>query len=744
MLLSDFFKIMLYHNNAITPLKLKHFPQDLRNNFYILIKDLEGFIETKQLTARIFHDVNAKFTTMEKTWLESYLEKREMLIQNSFLQSHLNPANLLCMDLAKALANDHKIESNQFLTSNKPVAKKIKTTFKWHENNFDKINTKNNKIINQNTNFKFSNPDSPNQNHFTVSEKSTKNNKQTRNEMHPLLDGYSPKKRKIDFYSDETQKKTPEQPEFQARINQPVSAGIPIEACIINESSIEIENTNHTENFIRHKNLDDLCAVIDEFIEKEEITFTNELVIEVKNNKESNQFSHAKSLVPNSNLTLRSNKIKSEREIENIYKKAIRELKKIKDRYKMETKEIFFDNSYSFNAEKNALNSLNSIKFLYEEVIAYYFNEDLYDSSLQAVKISLEFMNEYPINEEIFKNELLQLEKCSTVCNAIINNNDPNIIYLKVEAKDLNDSINNYYIPATYCNFAIFSYKSLSNKVLNILKNECIDDADKLINAINNNIDFLTKAQYFFKSSKSNSEFIIINEALSKSYEYIADIQFKVADLKFEQSDVSDVLIILLKQIKDNYHRSFTYLNNGQVGLSILYCQQKLIEIYIDTNKADKGLLEIDNLIQFAKNELSTNKDLSFKLEIISYILYAYSKAFYLTSSKDHQQNALNYLFSNKEFLIKSVTNHLEDFPKEIIKFLINLNIISKNTEWTMQSAIEVAISIPVNLPLIISDNSATLKGSRSGFFQKNNTKMQPASNGEVLQECDKSATYQT
>ncbi len=650
MLLSDFFKIILSYNNAITPLELQQFSPELQNDFHHLIKDLENFIESNQLTNRIFNDTQAELLPMEKNWLQSYLNKREEAIRKILFQANkshegfFSPSDFLCRDLAKTLNLEKKSKPNELKVS-EPAAIQIDKPLKWHE--FGEKNSTSKQANDNKRNLEISNA--------------------------KPLPSFS-KKRKINPYSVET--------------------------------PIKISNST---NDLSYENFNHLDLTTDEDLPNQ-ISISPELI------EEAHQFSF--------------------KQIENLYLKAKSELKNIKITYKKESNNFSYDNSYFFNAENKAINSLNRIKELYEEVIAYFFDENSPDSSLLAVKISLEFINEYPIKEEIFKNEIAKLQKCSIVCQSIINNNDQNLSYLNAEARAWNDAINNFYIPATYYNFAVFSFKKLNFKISNNPKIDTLKDIEILINTISNNIENLKKAQEYCKNFKLNSEYFTIDELLSKSYEYIADFQFKLADFKLDQNDKSESLINLYNQIKTNYLRSLTYFNNIQVGLSVLYCQQKLIKIYTDNKNLDKALLEISVLMQFAKNELSLLKDEnpSFKSELISYILYAYSQAFSLTSSQDYQQKALNFLLYNKEFLVKNAANYSGDFQEEIIRSLIDLNIISEHGEWDLQSAIKAATA-----------NISNIRPGFSGheFFQRNIITIQSQENWSSLLESSLGALNQ-
>jgi hypothetical protein len=359
---------------------------------------------------------------------------------------------------------------------------------------------------------------------------------------------------------------------------------------------------------------------------------------------------------------------------------------------------IYDTNYYSFKPEEKAIKSLQEI-FQQGRASTYYFSKSSMEMSLKAVRIELEFINVYLLNELMFNDQIAILEKCKDACSTILSSKTEKSENFKNEARDLNDSIKNNYLPITHFNFAVYNFKKINNKVLVAIENESLASFDELITDLEKSVTYLQNAYKLLKNSKHDAELSIIVNFLAKSYEDLADFKNKKVDLMLEQNQNDDSLLNLLKEIKSNYHESYSYINDQQVWLSILYTQHRLIEAYTDNknniNYVKEGLNETINLVDgLIKKGLSESEALSTNLELLYYMLYACSKASSLTNpaSNEFQQTALNFMKLHIDN-IRAIdsTCDLEDLSTEIIDFLVQLKLINKEVEWSLQAAINKA-----------------------------------------------------
>ncbi|MBA2657879.1 MAG: hypothetical protein H0U70_12995 [Tatlockia sp.] len=439
--------------------------------------------------------------------------------------------------------------------------------------------------------------------------------------------------------------------------------------------------------------------------------------------------------------------------LESDYNRAKKELAAVHKTFQVDLKQlnqaIYDTNYYSFKPEEKAIKALEKIFRYHSQVSEYLFSRSSMEITLKAVRTEIEFVNPYLINESLFNEQIVALEKCKEACRSILLSKSQKSGKFKIEAKDLIDSIKNYLLPTSYFNFAVYNFKTINNQVLVAIENESLANLDEWISNLEKSINHLKNSSDLLKNSKYVDEFIIITNFLAKSYEDLADLKSKKVDLMLEQNHSEESLFTLLKEIKANYHESNSYISDQQVWLSILYTQHRLIEAFTKKNNRVEGLKEINNLMdEILKKGLATNEESSTTLEILYYMLYACSKASSLsnTSSIDFQQKALNFMSQYKAQITKiDFTCDLENLSAEIIAYLVQLKLLPKGGEWNLQSAIngvynfsqqdnqtsgiDSIVYVKEKTTVIINykdsanthnnQNEFMSKGIRSGFFQK-------------------------
>ncbi|MBA2709609.1 MAG: hypothetical protein H0U57_03330 [Tatlockia sp.] len=396
-------------------------------------------------------------------------------------------------------------------------------------------------------------------------------------------------------------------------------------------------------------------------------------------------------------------------DIKSAYNRAKKELRIIHNTFQNESAQLeqylYDTNHYSFKPEEKAIKSLKKISSLQRQVSLYNFGKGSMEMSLKAVRTELEFINLYLINEYEFKDEIAKLVKCRQACTAILSSKIPKSENFKSEARDLNDSLINYYLPITHFNFAVYNFKEINNKVLVASEDDSFESLDELIGDLEKSVTHLKNAYNLLKKTKQEAELKIVVNFLAKSYEDLADFRSKKVDLMLEQNQNDDSLLNLLKEIKSNYQESYSYINDNEIWLSIFYTQHRLIEAYTDnkykefnTNYLNLGLVETSNMVdELIKKGLSTIEESSTQLELLYYLLYACSKAYCLTNcaSKEFQKKALNFIKVHIDHISKiDNTCDMGNLSTEIIDSLVQLNLINKAEKWTLQSAINEVCGI--------------------------------------------------
>ncbi|MBA3537762.1 MAG: hypothetical protein H0T84_14330 [Tatlockia sp.] len=456
------------------------------------------------------------------------------------------------------------------------------------------------------------------------------------------------------------------------------------------------------------------------------------------------------------NLEQHSDNTVKKQDIDSFYNRAKKKLRIIHNNFQQESRQLdqflYDTNYYSFESEKKAINSIQKILAPHGRASTYYFKKSSMENSLEGVRTELEFINVYLIDETLFNDEITLLEKCREACTTILLSKTSRSENFKTEAKDLKDSIINYYLPITHFNFAVYNFKKINNEVLVALKNESLPGLDQLITDLEKSVTVLKNAFRLLKTSKHkvDVELNTIINFLAKSYEDLADFKSRKVDLMLEKNQNADSLLNLLKEIKSNYYESHSYVNDQLVWLSILYAQHRLIETYADNiNFVKEGLNETINLIdELIKKGLSASEESSTHLEILYYLLYACSKADSLTNpaSDEFKQKALGFMKLHLDPINRIDSDcDPENLSADIIEFLVQLKLIDKGLEWNLQSAIKQACIFSQNdnqtsninsivyvkettILTINYKDSANLptnkqefqgSGSRSGFFQR-------------------------
>ncbi len=207
-------------------------------------------------------------------------------------------------------------------------------------------------------------------------------------------------------------------------------------------------------------------------------------------------------------------------QIEKNYMHAKTLLAKINKNFKTESTKKR-KNSVHLAKVKAAKDIENQLSYLVRGVVNFYSKSEHLENQLRAVKIAIEFVHLYPINEQILYKELSQLYFQLDLCKFIYKTSSEQ----KKESQIYIDIINKTLIPQLYCNFALFFNSEL--KILGQANKTQPPKIPELTQRHQTNILILNS----YLSSQPNSPLKDeIKSHIAESYELIADLQYDFID----------------------------------------------------------------------------------------------------------------------------------------------------------------------------------------------------------------------
>ena len=443
----------------------------------------------------------------------------------------------------------------------------------------------------------------------------------------------------------------------------------------------------------------------------------------------------------------------SEKNILQTYNTAKNKLKNIQETYKKEEIAAHAtyqnDNKLSISAEKKAARAVEKyVAPLSAVVINYYSNSELFEDLLQAVRITIEFINDYPVKRKIYKSEMDGIQKCLDICNSIINSTAADSKGYQQEARDQRDIINNKHIPIINYNYAIFHHRKIAISA-SIVNEKNSDELSALIKKLKFDIKYLKKSLAIYE--ELGDEFHIhdilnnIKRCIAKSYEDLGDYQNNLLDIQYSDDNTPNQSVELLEIIKSNYQDSFEYYNNDTVWLSIRTSQYKLVEIYIACNNTDNALAELSTLIEaitmkeLSFDDMATDDETQIKLETIETMLYACNKAYYVTKNDNYRLIAKDYLAKYSPLLKASLNNEMIGYINELFSTQFGPRITIDELSLQLTDTSEVLEKSTENNEMILSENNVYLAeiAKTSLETEAESSKKEQANNQYIISVCN-------
>lgn len=267
-------------------------------------------------------------------------------------------------------------------------------------------------------------------------------------------------------------------------------------------------------------------------------------------------------------------------------------------------------------------------KFLSEE-----FLDDKYAEEPKLIlSILLDFINPFPVTEEIYLTEKEKLRKAIEYAT-------------KHSLIDTVKFINEQHIPALNFNYALFYDKYVQSLAYQLHIDSDSEDNTEICKHLKKLIDqaeHCTKLYLQAKLSSTNSKYSkSVDKSLSKTYERTADLLFDLAGYENSHSK-----ILSLQLATENYNLALkgagAQTKHKALNLSIINAMSGIYAELLNENKIEAALEQLAKINTLLKT-ISINNFNDYP-DVIFYELYYCAEMYRHTKSEEYRQRASNFV----------------------------------------------------------------------------------------------------